>query len=215
MKSGQRLNIIAMFVILLCTILSFTSCSKDDEKDTNRGTLPSYILDGTWIAETDAWYFYITFDKSGTFEYDSESKRGSQGTASGTYTYDSKSCIITCVGYVGTVYTDGDVQTGDFNAQFKYDEKEKTLERISSGTKFSKGTAYDNKDHSMDFVCDYCGGTGRCGMCNSGICTFCNGKGGETEMGRWWDCRHCDNGRCSYCKGTGNCLECNGTGNKK
>lgn len=208
MKKNKLWSIIT--VLVFSAIFTFSSCSKNS-------SLPPYVLGGCWIAETDSWYYYITFYDNHTFDYTSESKRGSEGTAKGTYTYDSSNNIISCSGYVATVYMDGDVTSGDWKADFQYDEGSKLLTKLSSDIIFSRDKAYDNKDHSRDMYCDMCGGTGVCRACDGGgVCYFCHGAGGEYDryLGRWVDCRHCDNGFCSDCNGTGRCPECNGTGMK-
>lgn len=135
-----------MFFVMLGTTITFSSCSSDDDNNENSSSLPAYIKGGTWIAETVGWYFYISFDDKGHFDYTKQSKRGSEGQAKGTYKYNAKTHIITCTGYSGTVYTDGDVQSGDFNAQFEYDESRRLLKRIESNTFFAKDKAYVNTE---------------------------------------------------------------------
>lgn len=215
MKILNQLFSKLFLVCLFGTLFAISSCDKDDDGETNIGSskAPDYLFGDTWIAETDNWYFYLTLSKNGTYEYQSESKRGSEGYGAGTFTYNSKSKIITCKGASGTVYNDGDVSSGSSTMQFEYRESEKLLKNINTNCYFSKGHSYDNREKSN--VCSDCNGTGVCSHCTNGKCSNCLGSGTErdTYSGKYYTCRFCNGKKvCSYCGGTRTCLECNGTG---
>lgn len=97
---GKKMKKVLLSVLLIASIITLTSCSKDDEADFNypmetlygtwKGT--DIKVDGSWIDVTSWLYskfaFSITFHSDGTY-----SGKGYFGNGSGTYTAKGKTII--------------------------------------------------------------------------------------------------------------------------
>lgn len=103
-----------MLILVLGTVISFSSCSSDDD-DT-----PSELV-GTWYYDNGHWEYTLTLRSNGTFSLDKESDFGSTGGAEGVYKVSGSK--VTLIGASWTLYSGGDFEEDDdYNISLTYSD---------------------------------------------------------------------------------------------
>ncbi|MCQ2309159.1 MAG: hypothetical protein MJZ78_04185 [Bacteroidales bacterium] len=107
----RRIRLFTTLMVCMAMALC-VSCKKD--KDNN---VPADLI-GSWYGEGYPWSCDITFNSDNTFTSEAESVHGAYDYTAGTFSV--KGSTITCTGYYNTVYSNGEVNTGDYNHTFTY-----------------------------------------------------------------------------------------------